>query len=81
MMKTLLIGCGGSFSLFTQSTVVRMDEEGLHEMITKDTMRLSKAPDNFVLFIVEILSSVFATATGDSVHKILNIDSSVKVYR
>jgi hypothetical protein len=59
MMKTLLMGSGGNFSLLTQSTVVLMDEEGLHEMIGKDKIRLSKAPNNFALFIFELLSGSF----------------------
>jgi hypothetical protein len=51
MMKTLLMGSGGSFSLFTQSTVVLMEEDGLQEMIGKDKMTPSKAANNFGLFI------------------------------
>src|SRR4030095_7765461 len=59
MMKTLLIGSAGSFSLFTQSTVVLMEEEGLQEIIGKNKMRPSKAANNFVLFILKFIKSQF----------------------
>jgi hypothetical protein len=59
MIKTLFIGSAGSFSLFTQSTVVLMEEEGLQEMIGKDKMRPSRAANNFGLFIFKLLSGSF----------------------
>jgi len=80
MMKTLLIGSAGNFSLFTQSALVLMEEEGLQEMIGKDKMRLSKAPNNFALFIFRIIKWQFFSngkdECADSFHKIMNIVSS-----
>jgi hypothetical protein len=55
MMKILLMGSGGNFSLFTQSAVVLIEKPGLQEMIGKDKMKPDKAANNFSLVIFEII--------------------------
>lgn len=54
MMKILLSGSAGSFSLFTQSAVVLMEEEGLQEIKTAK-MKISVVPDSFVVLIFRLL--------------------------
>src|SRR5215203_6660309 len=50
IIKTLLTGSAGSFSLFTQELVVLID--GLQELIVRDKVSVSTAETNFALSII-----------------------------
>jgi len=58
MMKILLRGSGGSFSLLIQSCVVLMEKPGLQEMMVKDKVTLTKTASNLALFIVDFLGKM-----------------------
>src|SRR5215203_4633657 len=49
MIKTLLTGSSGIFSLFTQELVVLI--EGPHEIIKRDNVSASNTENNFTFFI------------------------------
>src|SRR6478735_7879987 len=51
IIKTLLIGFSGSFSLFTQELIVLI--EGLQEIIATTKLSATNNENNFVLFMIK----------------------------